>query len=227
MKSKSYKLFCVFALVGLAVFGIGGIGGAGHSRSANGGQKIYDNPNTLAQEQPILHNARVKGSKIILSGESFAPGVVVFVNGKAHNTVRDDRAPTTVVVVKKIFKTVEAGEIASLQAINPNSVMSDSFAVFIGKSITIDDAGRTITLAVGEKVELLLYRQGYNWKPEVLDPTILELAPTDATEKGQGIFKALRPGTTKLLAVGSACPPNNQIQCGVPRIHFEVTITVQ
>src|SRR5262245_11390365 len=135
MKVRPYRLFCVFALVGLAM------GGAGHSLSANSRQKIYDNPNTLAQEQPIIHSARVKGSKIILSGESFAPGVVVYINGKAHNTVRDDSSPTTVVVVKKIFKSVEVGEVASLQAINPSSVMSEPFAVFIGKSITLDNAG--------------------------------------------------------------------------------------
>src|SRR5262245_42437477 len=220
MKVRTYRLFCVCALVGFALVG------TGHSLSASNGQKLYDNPNTLAQEQPIIYSARVKGSKIILSGESFAPGIVVYINGKAHNTVRDDGSPSTTVVVKKIFKTVEVGEIASLQAINPSSVMSEPFAVFIGKSITLDNAGQTITLAVGETVELLLVRQGYTWKPEVLDTTILEPAPTNSTEKGQGVFKALRPGTTKLLAVGSACPPNNQIQCGVPPIHFEVTVNV-
>ena len=200
----------------------------GSSHSAGTGRRLDAATEFSGQDQPMIQNARVKGSKMIISGENFAAGTVVYLNGKAQKTISDEGSPSTLMRIKKIFKTVGPGDVASLQAQNPDSMMSEPFEVFVGKTITLEDGGTTVRVAVDERVQVVLKKEGYEWSVTVSDLTVLKRLDEAATVSGaQGIYQALKPGTAKLTGVGDPLCAKLRPACGLPSIQIEVTIVVE
>lgn len=222
MKKLEWQLMMVTAVLCITVLA------PGPSHSAGAVRPLYAATGFSAQDQPMIQNARVKGSKMIISGENFAVGTVIYLNGKAQKTISDEGSPSTLMRIKKIFKTVAPGDVASLQAQNPDAMMSEPFEVFVGKTITLEDGGTTVRVAVNERVQVALKKDGYEWAVTVSDPTVLK--PLDDTAKvsgAQGVYQALKPGTATLTGVGDPLCARSRPACGVPSIQVEVTIVVE
>jgi hypothetical protein len=180
------------------------------------------------QDAPKIFNAKLKGSKIIITGENFTNDTIVLINGEAVKTVVDSDNPTSVLVAKKFNKVTPMGVEVMLAAQNAAKQTSEPVAFFVGQTITYDDSGKTFTLSVGEKVLLLLKRENYSWTPSVQDPTLLQkIEETALMQNTQGIYQAQRVGTTVLNAVGDLPCSKLTPPCGAPSILFSVNIVVQ
>jgi hypothetical protein len=188
----------------------------------------FNEPVAQTQSSPKIINARMKGSKIIILGENFTNDTVVLINGQEVRTVIDADSPTTILVAKKIHKVTPMGAEVQLQVQSSGGQHSEPFAFFVGRTILFDDAGQTITLAVGEKAMLLLKRESYEWTPNVENPLVLQKVNDPSLIQGaQGIFQAQNVGTTKLAAYGEYPCRKTNPACGIPAILFQVTIVVQ
>lgn len=214
MRSRVCSVIVLFLLAIGAIAFNAGVSGAYASTTQS------DNP-------PRIFSARVKGKKLILTGENFAPGAVVLVDGVPHKTRNDEENPTTTLIAKKAGKFIPDDAVVDIQVQSANDV-TEKFPFFKGQVITLDDVRSPISLRVGDRFLLFLLKGEYEFTPTVLDETIL-MKVTDVEFPGsQGVFEALRPGNTKLLAIGElpcakAVPP-----ClAVPAISVEFTVIVE
>lgn len=94
------------------------------------------------------------------------------------------------------------------------------------KTITLEDSGKTIQLAVGERFLLKLGNE-YTWDISISDQTVVERVKNVMVILGaQGLYDALKPGTVTLSATGD--PVCNQAvpSWKAPSIQFNVTIEV-
>jgi hypothetical protein len=92
--------------------------------------------------------------------------------------------------------------------------------------VTLEDNGATIELRTNEEFELRLGGD-YTWLVDIADPTVVDRSLViliyPPPPRGEGIYRALRPGTTKLTATGTAtCYP----ACLQPSAVFTVTLVV-
>jgi hypothetical protein len=180
-----------------------------------------------AQNSPRITNARMKGSKIIILGENFNYDTVVLINGQPVKTIVDSESPTSILVAKKIHKATPMGAEVQLAVQTSSGQTSESFAFFVGHTITLDDGGKILTLSVGEKVLLLLKSANHTWTPSVQDPSILQRVENPSlVHDAQAIYQALRPGSTKLTAIGELPCHKTVPPCLGPNHYFEVTINV-
>jgi hypothetical protein len=159
-------------------------------------------PTAQEQSSPKIFNARLKGSKIIITGENFGPGTVVLIDGQAVKTNVDSESPSTLLVAKKIHKVTQLGEEVRLEARTAGGQTSDPFDVFLGQTIAIADNLQTLNLKVGERFMLILKKEPYQWTPTVLNPAVLEKVQDSTMPGSQGIFEAKRAGSTQLNAIG-------------------------
>ena len=84
-----------------------------------------DTPN---QPQLRIIGARVSGKKLFVSGENFALGALLFVNGeKQKKSANDDLSPTTLLVARKSGKWIPAGQAVTLEVKNPDGTTSPPF----------------------------------------------------------------------------------------------------
>src|SRR5437868_12394777 len=65
---------------------------------------------TIQQSEPALKvlNVRRDGKRLVVSGESFQMGAVIFVNGERQKTRNDDDNPTSLLIAKKAGKHLPA-----------------------------------------------------------------------------------------------------------------------
>ena len=186
-------------------------------------------PSTLQSDNPPrIFSARVKGKKLILTGENFAPGAVVLINGEPHRTKNDPENPSTVVIAKKAAKFIADDTAVSIQVQNANS-LSEKFPFFKGRVITLADAAFPVKLRVGERFLLFLVDGAYEFTPTVLDQNVVRKVTDVEFAGSQGVFEALSLGTTKLSAVG-LLPCHKEagpIACLAPILSVEFTIVVE
>jgi hypothetical protein len=168
----------------------------------------------------------VKKKKLILTGENFAPGAVVLVNGVPQNTRNDEESPSTTLIAKKAGKLIQDNTAVNIQVQSGNS-LSEKFPFFKGRVVTLDDVGKPISLRVGDRFMLFLLKGEYEFTPAVLDETIL-MKVTDVDFPGsQGVFEAVRPGNTKLLALGELPCAKSEPACLAPSISAEFPVIVE
>ncbi|MFY9573623.1 MAG: hypothetical protein WAV20_19670, partial [Blastocatellia bacterium] len=178
-----------------------------------------------AQQEPQVTGVRLKGKKLLVFGGNFTEGAVVFINGEGTRTRHDPENPTGMLIAKKGGNRIAPDSLAIVAVQNDNGAMSEGFEFFSGRTITFDDAGKTVTLTVGEKFQLLLKRSSYEWSVGAVDPFLLARPINEPSVEGsQGIFQSLLAGKTVLSATGDlpcskATPP-----CPVPTLLFEVTL---
>jgi len=95
------------------------------------------------------------------------------------------------------------------------------------KTVTLDDRGKTVSLAVGDDFLLKLGEQ-YTWDISVSDQSIISRIRNITVIRGaQGVYHALKPGTATLTASGDPLCRQSQPACAMPSILFEVTIEVK
>jgi hypothetical protein len=175
---------------------------------------------------PKIFNARVKGKKLILTGENFTEGAVILVNGEPQKTRNDEDSPSTTLIAKKAGNSIPDNGAVSIQVQSPNG-LTDKFPFFKGLVITLDDAGKPINLRVGDRFLLFLQNGGYEFSPEVLDLTILRKVTDVEIPGSQGVFEALRSGNTKLAAVGELPCHKTIPACLAPTLYVEFTVLVE
>jgi len=177
-----------------------------------------------ANETKIL-NVRVKNKKLILVGENFTDGAVILVNGEPQITRNDPDNPSTTLIAKKAGNSIPDNSVVVIQVQSAKG-LTDKFPFFNGRVVTFDDVGEPITLRVGERFLLLLQRQSYEFSTTVLDTTILTKVFDVDIPGSQGVFEALRSGSTSLMAEGQppcykATPP-----CLAPTFLIKFSIVV-
>jgi hypothetical protein len=95
-----------------------------------------------------------------------------------------------------------------------------------GRSVTLDDNGKTVALQPGDRF-LLNLGEGYNWDVSIADPSIVSRVIGVLTIRGsQGLYEAHEPGTTALTATGDPDCRTQQPACALPSRLFEVQIVV-
>ncbi len=95
-----------------------------------------------------------------------------------------------------------------------------------GRSVTLDDSGKTVTLQPGDRF-LLNLGEGYNWDVTIADQNVVSRVVGVLTIRGsQGLFEARQPGTTTLTATGDPVCRSQQPACEAPSRMFEVQIVV-
>lgn len=179
-----------------------------------------------SDEAPQVINARLKGKKLFVTGQNFAVGAVILVNGKPQKTNNDSSSPSTMLIAGKAGKKIANNAVVSLQ-VQSAGVLSNKFLLFKGQIITFDNAGRTIRLTVGERFLLFLEKSGYEFSPEVLDTSVLrKVDDIDIVSGSQGVFEAVKAGSTKLTALGELPCHKSTPACLAPALFFELNIVV-
>jgi hypothetical protein len=177
-------------------------------------------------DAPRITSARVKGRKLILTGENFAEGSVILLNGEPQKTRNDEGSPSTILIAKKAGAKIPDGSAVNIQ-VQTNNSLSEKFPFFNGRVVTLDDANKTITLKVGERILLVLIpMNGYDFVPSVVDETILRKVTDVEIPGSKGVYEAVRPGSTKLTATGELPCHRTEPSCLAPTLYVEFPIVV-
>jgi hypothetical protein len=192
---------------------------------------LSHNPAVLASaiqsdDSPKILNAQVRGKKLIVTGQNFAMGAVILVNGEPQKTKNDSDLPTTMLIAKKAGKKIANNTAVSIQIQNAGST-SDKFGMFKGLVITFADLARPINLKIGDRFLLFLEKGGYEFNPVVLDTTVLQkVDDVEIIPGSQGVFEAKRAGSTRLQATGELPCHKTTPACAAPTLFFEFSIVV-
>lgn len=179
-----------------------------------------------AEEAPQIINARLKGKKLFVTGQNFAAGAVILVNGKPQKTRNDSSSPSTMLIAGKAGKKIANNVVVSLQVQSADR-LSDKFPLFKGQIITFDNVGQTIQLTVGERFLLFLQKSGYDFSPELSDTSVLrKVDDVEDVSGSQGVFEAVKAGSTKLSALGELPCHKATPACLAPTLFFELNIVV-
>jgi hypothetical protein len=94
------------------------------------------------------------------------------------------------------------------------------------KTVTLDDQGKTVHLAVGERF-LLKLGETYVWELNLSDPNVVSRVKNIAVVRGaQGVYIADHAGTVTLTATGDPLCRQSKPACGQPSLMFSVTLVV-
>lgn len=212
---------CLLAMLVLVAGGQGAFTTRNHTATARAA--------TLqAEDGPKIFNVARKSKKLIVTGENFAMGAVIIVDGKPQKTDNDETGPTFRLVAKKGAKKLTDNAVASITVQNPDGTASDEFGFFKGLTVTLDDFNKTIELAVGDKFLLNLSRSPYKWTATSQNPAIVKLNTDALPVMGAiGIFEAVHSGQTDLIAIGELACHNSTPPCLAPSLYFQVTLVVK
>jgi hypothetical protein len=201
------------------------------------GQITFDSPGIAtavkaaaiqSDPAPKVLEARLSGKKLIVTGENFDPGAVIFVNGERQKTKNDSDNPSTRLVAKKAGKKMPDDEVVSIQVLNAAGPSSAAFGFFSGRTVTIEDGGKTIELSVGERFLLILKKDNFEWVANVQDPTVLKKVNDVGLITGaQGIFEAQRVGQTRVEALGEFPCSKLTPPCNMPSLRFDFNFVVR
>ena len=182
----------------------------------------------LVQEGPQITTARLKGNKLIVSGVNFSEGAVIFVDGAAVGTRSDPDNPSGILIAKKAGKRIAPETIVSISVQNTPGLISQPFDLFAGLVITFDENGNTFGLAVGDKFQLVLQKDAYEWSEAAFDSTLIaKLINEQPLPGSQGVFQATRAGTTQLSSVGDLPCAKLTPPCSAPSLGFKVTLAIK
>ncbi|MGB8215841.1 MAG: hypothetical protein WCE94_00915 [Candidatus Methanoperedens sp.] len=96
----------------------------------------------------------------------------------------------------------------------------------LARTITLDDDQKTITLQVDETF-LLNLGEGYDWNISIDDQTIISREVNVMVIRGaQGIYRAHKPGSATLTAVGDPLCRKSIPACGAPSRLFRLSVVV-
>lgn len=203
----------------LAVFTAGQI--AVNARSS------FTASNSPTTQEPQISGVRLKGKKLWVIGESFSAGATILIDGEAVGTINDPDNPAGMLFAKRGGRKVPDEKTVAISVQNAGGVTSQAFDFFSGTTITIDDGGKTVNLKVGEKFEVMLKKENYDWSVTSFDQNlIVKLTSEPAAAGSQGIFQAVKAGRTQLVADGELPCHKTNPPCAAPSLEFEVTLVI-
>ena len=186
------------------------------------------NSSATSRQEPRVIEARLNGKKLVVFGENFSDGAVIIVDGEPAKTRSDPDNPSGVLVAKKAGKWIAPGKTVKIAVLNNTGAMSLTFNFFSGLILTLEDAGKTINLKVGDNFQVLLKKEGFEWTLDAPDPTIISRLADDPIFPGvQGLFQATRAGTTRLSANGELPCHKSTPPCLAPTLGFQVTLLIE
>jgi hypothetical protein len=95
------------------------------------------------------------------------------------------------------------------------------------QTVTLEDQGKTIHLAVGERF-LLQLGDTYTWDVTISDQNVVSRVIGITVVRGaQGVYEAHQAGTATLNATGDPACRQVQPPCEMPSILFEITLVVE
>jgi hypothetical protein len=182
----------------------------------------------MSRQEPRVINARLNGKKLFVFGENFSDGAVIIVDGEPAKTRSDPDNPSGVLIAKKAGKWISPGKTVKIAVLNNTGATSLTFDFFSGFVLTLEEADKTLNLKVGDKFQVLLKKDGYEWTLDVPDPTIISRLADDSLLPGaQGLFQATKAGTTQLSANGDLPCRKSTPPCMAPTLGFRVTLVIQ
>jgi hypothetical protein len=179
-----------------------------------------------SDETPKIFEVRAKGRKLILTGENFADGAVILVDGEPQKTRNDENFPSTTLIAKKAADRIPDNTFVTIQVQNANS-FTHRFGFFKGQIITLDFASKPLTMRVGDKFLLFLHSGDYQFTPSVVDEAIVKKVTDVEISGSQGVYEALHKGTTKLSAIGMLPCHSDVVRCLAPTLYVEFNIVVE
>jgi hypothetical protein len=178
------------------------------------------------ESTPRISSARIKGKKLIVTGENFTPGAYILINGQIEKTKANAEDPTGMLIAKKGAKRIDMNEVAALHVVTPEGVPSSEFRFFPGPRITFADANKTLTIAVGE-VFLVDLGDEYGWTVDYQGLTNIVAVPTLLPILGtQGLYVPTAPGKSDFRATGQPICEREQPSCAKAPFIFETTIQI-
>jgi hypothetical protein len=186
------------------------------------------NASALARQEPRVIEARLNGKKLIVLGENFSEGAIITVDGEPVNTRSDSDNPSGRLIAKKAGKRIPPGTIITIAVQNSGGDVSPQFDFFSGLILTLEDTGKTFNLQVGDRFQVLLKKDGYEWTVDVPDSTLVSrLAGEPLLPGAQGVFQATQAGTTRLSANGELPCHKSTPPCSAPTLGFQVTLVIE
>jgi hypothetical protein len=181
-----------------------------------------------AQTLPQITTARLKGKKLIVSGQAFEIGASILINGVEEKTKNSADNPTGELIAKKGRKRIGEDEIVTIHVVNPAGSASSAFRFFGGPTLTLADQGKTIDLKVGQQF-LVALGGGYAWKVDFQELKNIVVVPTLLPIFGsQGLFEPIASGRVSFKAKGEPnCNKEEGGPCPQNPVDFEVTIAIE
>ena len=120
-----------------------------------------------------------------------------------------------------------AGCIGQKSPVTPTSQPASTGQGDPAPRITLADNGKTVTYKTGQSF-LLFLGEDYTWSLSISDQNVISRVKYIATIRGaQGVFDALKPGSSVLSAVGDPACRDQQPACTQASIQFQVKVVVQ
>jgi hypothetical protein len=95
------------------------------------------------------------------------------------------------------------------------------------QDVTLNDQGRTISLAVGERF-LLNLGEGYNWEVSISDQAVVSRVVGITVIRGaQGVYQAQQAGSVTLSATGDPLCRQSQPACAMPSLLYSISLIVK
>ena len=219
LEKSQVMRFRTSSLIGFVLLAAGTIEFSAHLSNAHASGFQSDN-------DPKIISARVKGKNLIVIGENFAEGAMILVNGEPQVTRNDSDNPSTRLIAKRTGNAIPNNTFVTIQIQSAGS-LTNRFPFFKGRVVTLDDVGMPIRLKVGDRFLLSLGNAAYQFTPAVLDPSILKKVPDVDIPGSQGVFEALRSGSTKLSVVGELPCHKSIPPCLAPTWLIEFSVIVE
>ena len=87
--------------------------------------RVYNDP--TAATRPSITAAIASGKNVVVAGGTFDSRAVILMNGDPQKTLHDDVNPTSILVGKKLAKSIARGQTVSLQVQNSDGATSEAF----------------------------------------------------------------------------------------------------
>lgn len=172
-------------------------------------------PLSTASLSPDLqvHKARIKGKKLVVTGDNFDEGAVILVNGEIVKTARDSDSPNTRLVAKKAGKMIPLDSIYEVAVRNSDGI--EAFVTYFRGSLfdarVLQSHGPTYDPRHAESVEVFVTVGDYLLTTDPFDsPPFTVLIDPDYIESITNIalpgsyyrsYQAIQPGITRFYVV--------------------------
>jgi hypothetical protein len=77
---------------------------------------------------PRIASAEIVGKSLVVFGEEFGDGAVIFIDDQKQKTANDETDPAGILIARKGRKFIEPGQTVNLQVRNPDGALSQEFS---------------------------------------------------------------------------------------------------
>jgi hypothetical protein len=182
----------------------------------------------LQSESPKIFSVSRSGKNLIIVGEGFQAGAVIFINGERQKTRNDEQNPDSLLIAKKAAKRLPPDAVVTIQVQNSEAAKSDPFAFFTGLTLTIDDSGKTFHLSPGQQFLLLVKVNDIFDITVSVDQTVIKkVADGEGIPGAQAIYEAERTGQVQLSVVLDPKCGKLRPACGIPSQQYLFNFVIE